>query len=373
MKFYQVTSEVGGEDIWLRRISSLYREEPKLIWPRGKPSSIDAKTPFNRLILYFFNIMDKIVPGVGRGLFLNIFISLFKFEEKDIVFLSSTYIPIPRGKRIITYIHTPSRALTVDYESTEKNLSKKANFLKFILKVFRFIYKAVYKFSLNNATLLLVNSSNIQKRVENFSGKTALVCYPSQDTSSFYTKDSENYFLLVSKIQPYKGHDFCIKAFKLFCDQNPNFKLFIVSMVPKNPEDIDFYNKLKSYADKFNLPVEFRFDLSRKEVIELYSKAYLCLFGSKDEDLGQVPIEAMAASKPVVSINGSGPSETLVNGVTGFLVSTEIEMAEKMLLLASDSELAQKMGKNGRERAVSHFDDVVFKENLDTLIDRFLV
>lgn len=367
MKFYEVTSQIGGEDIWLRRIADLYGEEPSLIWPRGKLPLIAGKTKFNNLLLKFSIMLDKLKPGIGRGLFLNFLFAFYKLDD-ELILLSTTYIPIPRGRRIISYIHTPSRSMTVDYFNM-KNSFKKSS-VRLFLPVLRLAYRIFYKFSLPHAKVLLVNSKNVQKRVLDFTGIRTEVCYPSQDTDSFHLSESENYFLLVSKIQPYKGHDFCLRAFKIFYEKNTDFRLIIVSVSPMADDEKDFYYRLDRYAREHSLPVEFKFDLKREEVIELYSRSYLCLFGSRNEDLGQVPIEAMASSKPVISVLGAGPSETIENNVTGFLVDTEEEMAEKMLLLAGNPLLAKDMGSKGRKRSIEVFDDLRFKECLDKQLER---
>lgn len=369
MKFYEVTDQVGGEDIWLRRVASLYGQVPTLIWPKDKLPTIVADSIWNRFLLKFSLIVERVIPNAGRGLFLNFLFALYKLDD-EIIFLSTTYIPVPRGKNVIAYIHTPSRAMTIDYHSTRDSFKHKSIIYRFLLSVLRFSYRVVYKFSLSHAKILLVNSLNVQKRVLDFVSVKAELCYPSQDTSSFYSREPENYFLLVSKIQPYKGHDFCLKAFKTFYEQNKNFKLIVISVSPKAEEELVFFKRISAYVSENRLPVEFRFDLGREEVIYLYSGAYLCLFCSRNEDLGQVPIEAMASSRPVVSVRGPGPSETIIDNVTGFLVDDEESMATKMLLLANDQSLSTQMGRNGRERAVNMFDDLRFKECLNRQLER---
>lgn len=369
MKFYEVESQIGGEDIWLRRIASLYGQSPMLIWPKNQPPLIEPDSVWNTVLLKFSILVEHVLPSVGRGLFLNFLFAFYKLND-NIVFLSTTYIPIPRGKQIIAYIHTSSRAMTVDYDSVIDSLSSKSLKYRLSLPILRFAYKVIYKFSFSHAKILLVNSLNVQRRVFDFVGVKAEICYPSQDTNSFYSQKPDSYFLLVSKIQPYKGHDFCLRAFQLFCERNRDFRLIIVSVTPTAKEDREYFDKLNHYIEANALPVEFMLDLDRKSVIDLYSRAYLCLFGSRNEDLGQVPIEAMASSKPVISVKGPGPSETIIDNVTGFLVESEAQMAEKMLFLVNNQWVAETMGKKGRERAVEMFDDTRFKECLDKHIER---
>ena len=117
----------------------------------------------------------------------------------------------------------------------------------------------------------------------------------------------------------------------------------------------------------------FEFNLTRSEVIQKYANAFACLFTAKNEDLGQIPIESMSAEKPIIAINDKGPSETIIDGITGYLVSNEKEMAEKMIFLVNHPDIAEKMGKSGRIRALEYFDDSVFKARLDEIINEFSI
>ena len=61
-------------------------------------------------------------------------------------------------------------------------------------------------------------------------------------------------------------------------------------------------------------------------------------------------------------------TETIRDGVTGFLVSDEYQMAARMLELADNREKAQKMGEEGRTIAESEFSDSVFIERFKKLV-----
>jgi len=68
-------------------------------------------------------------------------------------------------------------------------------------------------------------------------------------------------------------------------------------------------------------------------------------------------IEAQMTGLPVVSTYHAGIPDVVVNDETGFLVPEAAvdEMGDCMLKLARDSELAGKMGRAGRQRALAHF------------------
>ena len=75
------------------------------------------------------------------------------------------------------------------------------------------------------------------------------------------------------------------------------------------------------------------------------------------EPFGQVIIEGMAASKPVVATNGGGVPEIIQDGVTGVLVPMKDvnRMTEAMSLLIEQPEMAARMGRLGHEHVIGKF------------------
>ena len=76
------------------------------------------------------------------------------------------------------------------------------------------------------------------------------------------------------------------------------------------------------------------------------------------EGMGLANLEAMAMAKPTVVSNNGGLPEAVVDGVTGFVVppGDVRQMAEAVLRLLNDEELARRYGLNGRRRVVREFD-----------------
>jgi glycosyltransferase involved in cell wall biosynthesis len=91
-----------------------------------------------------------------------------------------------------------------------------------------------------------------------------------------------------------------------------------------------------------------------------------------EEPFGLVPVEAMACERPVVVSRSGGLVETVVDGETGFIVEKEDAdaLAERVLTLLRDRELAAGMGRAGRERAVQLFSrDRMVRETIDLYQD----
>ena len=69
--------------------------------------------------------------------------------------------------------------------------------------------------------------------------------------------------------------------------------------------------------------------VSRQQTVDLYSKAHGLLHLHRWEEMfGLVPIEAMATGCVPIAMKRGGPAETIVNGITGFLVDSDEEAAE---------------------------------------------
>jgi glycosyltransferase involved in cell wall biosynthesis len=66
-------------------------------------------------------------------------------------------------------------------------------------------------------------------------------------------------------------------------------------------------------------------------------------------------LEAMALGLPVVASDVPGNRDAVTDGVTGFLVTTEIELLERCQQLLDDEPLRLKLGAAGRERVRREF------------------
>lgn len=90
---------------------------------------------------------------------------------------------------------------------------------------------------------------------------------------------------------------------------------------------------------------------------------------TQDEHFGIVPIEAMAAHKPVVACNSGGPVESIKNGVTGYLCEpTPREFSAAMSNFVRDPQLSTTMGAEARQHVVQSFSTKTFGHHLNAYV-----
>lgn len=108
--------------------------------------------------------------------------------------------------------------------------------------------------------------------------------------------------------------------------------------------------------------------LSGPDLVAAYKACNVVAFPSLCLDtFGMVNVEAMLTGKPVVATCFGGAPEVVVDGVTGYIVNpynTEV-MAEKIVYLIKNPEIAKKFGEAGCERARKYFN---LEKQIDTIL-----
>lgn len=119
--------------------------------------------------------------------------------------------------------------------------------------------------------------------------------------------------------------------------------------------------------------ISFEFSPSESARHALLRRARCVIYTPLAEHFGYVPVEAMAAARPVVAVNRGGPTETVVNGSTGFLAAPSPEdFAEALAPLLERADLAAQYGANGYERARGYFSLRAFGDRLADVVSGML-
>lgn len=161
---------------------------------------------------------------------------------------------------------------------------------------------------------------------------------------------------LVGRLAPWKGQHIFIRAAEIVARKHPDCQFHIVGAALFGEEAYE--RELRSLVESLGLERQIEFTGFRTDVTDLMRLFDIVVHASTTgEPFGQVVIEAMAASKPVVATNGGGIPEIVEDGVTGTLVpmGDVPAMASAILGLIENPESAKQMGMAGRERVEKFF------------------
>lgn len=143
-------------------------------------------------------------------------------------------------------------------------------------------------------------------------------------------------------------------------------------------ENVSYHNELSALAEKLglshataktvvsalaipaNIDVLFLLSVPGSFKGTLLSSASLLVYTPLHEHFGIVPLEAMLAGIPVLAANEGGPTETVVDGKTGWLRDVEnvedwASIMESVLDGSIETEVLTQMGEDGRTRVKELF------------------
>jgi glycosyltransferase involved in cell wall biosynthesis len=147
-------------------------------------------------------------------------------------------------------------------------------------------------------------STEIQQRIKTYYDRDSEIIFPPVDTGRFRaarTDDVGDYFLIVSRLIPYKRIDIAIEAAN---------RLGLTLKIGGRGRDLE---RLKAMAGP---TVEFLGFVPDDELPGLMAGCRAFLFPGL-EDFGITPVQAQAAGRPVIAYGGGGALDTVIPGKTG--------------------------------------------------------
>jgi len=109
------------------------------------------------------------------------------------------------------------------------------------------------------------------------------------------------HFVYISRLNPPKRQDILIEAWKKFSKKNKGYKLILIG----TPDNKKYYKKLLNLS-KEDSSIEIMSGVSDKELGEILSNAKAGIFLGYQEDFGIIPLEILAAKKPLLAVNEGG-------------------------------------------------------------------
>ncbi len=352
-------NQFGGAEKVIEVMHEIFPEAPiytSIFKPECMPSSFDSM----KINVSFMQRLPLIDKHFKKYLLLYPkAMSSFNLNEYDLVISSSSAFAkgIKKSKNFchICYCYSPMRFVW-DYD----NYIQKENIGLYYKKILPFFMSNLKKWDLrtnNGVDHFIAISNNIRKRIKDCYNRESTCIYPPVDVKNFYiSKEIEDYFLIVSRLNAYKNIDLVIKVFN-----DSNLKLKIVGDGP-------FKESLIKIAKSKN--IEFLGRVSFKELSEIYSRCRAFIFPGK-EDFGIAPLEAQASGRPVIAFGHGGALETIVENETGifFRHNTEASLKDAIERFLGIEKYIVPL--NNRKNAL-RFDREIFKDKFkDFVLEKY--
>ncbi|XP_054812146.1 uncharacterized protein LOC129313205 [Prosopis cineraria] len=305
---------------------------------------------------------------------------LLLWPSFDVILADQVSVVIPilklkKSAKVVFYCHFPDLLL--------------AQHTTFLRRMYRKPIDYIEEITTGMADLILVNSkftaSTFANTFKHLDGRgiQPAVLYPAVNVDQFKEPNSFKFnFLSINRFERKKNIELAISAFSMLqtfegdvlqSRDASNASLTVVGGFDKRlKENVEYLEELKNLAEREGVSNRIRFitSCSTAERNALLSECLCVLYTPKDEHFGIVPLEAMAAYKPVIACNSGGPVESIKSGVTGFLCDpTPREFSQAMFQLIRDPQDAEKMGREARRHVLESFSTKTFGQRLN----RYLV
>jgi glycosyltransferase involved in cell wall biosynthesis len=258
--------------------------------------------------------------------------------------------------RHICYCLTPTRYLWSAHDFYFKKPPAKFRWIPFFRTFSRPFVKYLQvwdKIAAQRPDVILGISSAVKDRIDKYYHRDARVIFPPVELDKFIAKTpqkKDNFYLLVSRLIPYKRVDLAVRAFNKM-----GLPLVIVGV---GSED----GRLRAMA-KNN--IAFVGELTDEKLANYYRRCTALIF-PQEEDFGIVVVEAQAAGTPVVAYKAGGALDTVIDGVTGIFFEKQStrELIRAVMRLSSSRFVPENLINNARR-----FSKESFKKEFSQLIE----
>lgn len=297
-------NQIGGAEAVLEELVRLYPGAPvftSVYWPEKMPTAYrdwDIHTSF----------MDR-WPLVKRRhqMFLPAYplaFEHFSFSDYDVVISNKSgfcHGIIPPSKTLhLCYCLTPTRYLwnTRDYMDREDI----GTLTRIVLAPWLNYLRMWDRLAADRVDCFVAISREVQRRIAQVYRRSSEIIYPPVRTiRQGPLEPPGDYYLIVSRLIPYKRIDLAVQAFN---------QLGLPLVIVGDGRDRRRLERLAGPTIRFTGRVD------DEELASLLDKCKAFLFPGL-EDFGIAPVEAQAAGRPVIAFAGGGALDTVIDGETG--------------------------------------------------------
>jgi glycosyltransferase involved in cell wall biosynthesis len=164
-----------------------------------------------------------------------------------------------------------------------------------------------------------------------------------------------------------KDHPTFLRAARRVSERAPHARFVVAG-------EGELIEQTRALAASLGLADKVFFTGRCERVAELLFASDVCVLSSRAEGFSNAILEYMAAGRAVVATDVGGAREAIVEGETGYVVPAgdDARMAERIVSLLEDGELARRMGARGREVVAEKFSCEAQLERTLALYERLL-
>ncbi|OCK93042.1 glycosyltransferase family 4 protein [Cenococcum geophilum 1.58] len=361
--------------------------DPRHCFDEARDGTLDVRVHGNSIVPPTILGRLAILCAILRQIHLVLQIALLSSElqklSPTVFFVDQLSASVPLLKllqpntRVIFYCHFP-----------DKLLAKKGGLLK---TLYRGPFDWVESWSTGCSDTIVVNSnftkSIFEKAFPNLKYREPRVVYPCVDTNAAEEVEKakplwekKKVLLSINRFEKKKDVALAIRAYAgLSQEERKSTRLVIAGGYdPRVQENVSTYAELCGLASSLHLKhataktvisalsvpddiaVIFLHSVPSAFKSILLSTSRLLVYTPLHEHFGIVPLEAMMAGIPVLAANEGGPTETVIDGQTGWLrdvrkVQDWTEVMRAALEDGPGEERLKEMGMRGQERVKAEF------------------
>jgi len=293
----------GGAEKVFEEISSVFPEAP--VFTLSQKKRMVRKFEGRKVIPSFLGKLSLLLPHRWLLPFYPLTAESIDLREYDLVISSTSSFMkgiVVKPKTLhICYCHTPTRYLW-DWHSRYLDESFSSPVKKILTSALMNYLRMWDRMAAERVDLFVANSKFTAERIKKYYNKPSELIYPPVDVDKFTVKEkTRGYFLVVSRLSPYKRIDLVVEAFNKL-----GWPLIVVGEGKEK-------KKLEKSAEK---NIRFLGYVGSKRLAKLYAACRAFIFPGLD-DFGITMVEAMASGRPVIAFRGGGALEIVEEGKTG--------------------------------------------------------
>ena len=218
-------------------------------------------------------------------------------------------------------------------------------------------YSVLYlteKLCLTHAAQVIVTSQSAKQDVMKFGVQEEIihVVYPTVSVKGdgILKTEFHSNLLFIANIEPRKGLDVLIKALSLIKDIT-----FHLDVVGRHDINVKYFQQIQKLINQYGLEskIQFHGQKTGTALKELFQKADIFVFPSRQETFGIVLLEAISFGLPIVASVIPSTCELIKDNENGILfpVNDSKGLADALRTLLTNPELRKRLAKANLERS----------------------